>query len=63
MEIKDSLLIEASLCEYTWEVVACMKITSEGQVGPDMELEIQNQGTGTKNIIIITWFKEALCQR
>lgn len=60
IRIKDFLPAQASLCEYMWEVVACMLITVEGQVGLDIRLETPNQGIGTENIIIMTWSKQAL---
>ena len=52
--IKDCLPKQASFCEYTWEVVACMVITSEGRLGLDIWPEISNQGTGTEDIILTT---------
>ena len=63
MGIKDSLPEQASLCEYTWEIVACMVITGEGRSGPDIWPETPNQGTGTENMILTTWYKEAMKRR
>lgn len=60
MKIKDSLPVQASLCEYTWEVVACMVMTGEGRTGSDIWPKIPNQGIGTEDMIIRTWSKEAL---
>ena len=42
MGIKDSLPEQASLYEYTWEVVACMVIIGEGHSGPDIWPETPN---------------------
>ncbi len=36
IEIKDSTPTACSLCEYTWEVVACMVLTGKGRLGPDI---------------------------
>ncbi len=36
MGIKDSSPEKASLCKYTWEIVACMMITDEWHSGPDI---------------------------
>ncbi len=63
MGIKDSLPEQASLCEYTWEIVACMVITGEGRSGPDIWPETSNQGTGTENMILTKWYKEAMKRR
>lgn len=63
MGIKNSSPEQASLCEYTWEVVACMVMTGEGRTGPDIWPETPNQGTGAEDMILITWSKEALKRR
>ncbi len=62
MGIKDSLSEQASLCEYTWEVIACMVMTGKGRSGPDIWSETPNQDTGTKEMILTTWYKEAMKQ-
>ena len=62
MGIKNSSLEQASLCEYTWEVVACMVITGEERSSPDIWPETPNQGTGTEDMILTTWYKEAMKQ-
>ncbi len=63
MGIKNSSPEQASFCEYTWEVVACMVITSERRSGLDIWPETPDQGTGTENMIITTWYKEAIKRR
>ncbi len=63
MGIKDFSPERVSLCEYTWEVVACMVIIGEGRSGPDIWPETPNQGTGTENMILTTWYKEAMKRR
>ena len=60
--IKDSLPEQASLCEYTWEVIACMVITGEERLDPDIWPETLNQGTGTEDMILTIWYKEAINQ-
>ncbi len=60
MSIKDSLPEQASLCEHTWEVVACMVMTGEGRLGPDIWPKTPNQGTGTEEMILTIWYKEAM---
>ena len=62
MGIKDFSSEQASLCEYTWEVVACIVITGKGRSGPDIWPETLNQGIGTEDMILITWYKEAIKQ-
>lgn len=42
MDIKDFSPKQASLCEYTWEVVICIVITGEGRSDPDIQLETPN---------------------
>ncbi len=37
-----------------------MVITSEGRSGPDIQPETSNQGTSTEEMILITWYKEAM---
>lgn len=54
IKIKDFLPVQASFCEYTWEIFAGMVITSEGQVGPDIWPETPNQSTSTEDMIIMT---------
>ena len=39
-----------------------MVITGEGCSGPDIWPEIPNQGTGTEDIILTTWYKEVIKQ-
>ena len=63
MGIKDFLSEQASVCEYTWEVVACMIITGEGCSGPDIWPETINQDTGTEDMTLTTWSKEAMKQK
>ncbi len=52
ISIKDFSPKHASLCEYTWEVVACMVMTGEERSGPDIWPETPNQGTSTEEIIL-----------
>ena len=63
MGIKDSSPEQASFCKYTWEVVACMIITGEERSCPDIWPETPNQGTGTEDMILTTWSKEAMKRR
>ncbi len=60
MGIKDSSSKQASLCEYTREVVTCMVMTGEGHSGLDIWPKTPHQGTGTEEMILITWYKEAM---
>ena len=60
MGIKNSLLEQASLCEDTWEVVACMVITSKERLSLDIWPKTPNQTTDTKNIILTIWYKKAM---
>ena len=60
MGIKDFLPEQASFCEYTWEVVACMMITGKRYSGLDIWPETLNQDTGTKDMILTTWYKKAM---
>ena len=60
--IKDCLTKQATFCEYTWEVIACMVITDKGRSGPDIWQETSNQGTGIEDMIFTTWYKEAIKQ-
>ena len=60
MGIKDSSPEQASFCKYPWEVVAYMVITGERHSGPDIWPETPNQGIGTENMILTTWYKEAM---
>ncbi len=60
MGIKDSLPKQASLCEHTWDVFACMVMTSEGRSGPDIRPKTPNQGTSTEGMILTTWYKETI---
>ena len=62
MGIKDSLPKQASLCKYTWEVIACMVIISKWRSGPDIWPETPNQSTSTEDMILTTWSKEAMKQ-
>ena len=62
MGIKDFSPKQASFCEYTWEVVACMVIIGKGHLGSDIWPETPNQGTNTKGMILIIWYKEAIKQ-
>ena len=58
--IKDSLPKQASLCEHTGEVVACIVMTGKRRLGPDSWPETPNQGTDTKEMILTIWYKEAI---
>ena len=60
MNIKHFLPKQVSLCEYTWEVIACMVITGKGRSGPDMWPKTPNQGTGTENMILTKWYEEVI---
>ena len=40
-----------------------MVITGKGRSGPDIWPETPNQGTGTEDMILTTWSKEAMKQR
>ena len=60
MRIKDFSPEQASLCKYTWEVVAYMVIRGEGRSGPDIWPETPNQGIGTEDMIFTIWSKEAM---
>ena len=37
-----------------------MVITNEGRSGPNIWPETPNQGTGTEDMILITWYKKAM---
>lgn len=54
MRIKDFLPAQASLCKYIWEVIICIMITNEEQVGLDIWLKTPNQDAGIEDIIITT---------
>ena len=60
MGIKDFWPKQASLCEYTWEVIAYMVITGKRHSGPDIWLETPNQGIGTEDMILTIRYKEAI---
>ena len=62
MSINDSLPKQVNFCEYTWEVVAYMMITGKGRSSSDMWPKTPNQSTGTKDIILTTWYKKAMKQ-
>ncbi len=61
--IKNSLPKQASFCEYTWEVITYMVITSNRYSSPDIWSEISNQGTSTEEMIFTIWYKEAIKHR
>ena len=57
--IKNLISASQSLCEYTWEVVACMVLTDKGRLWPDIWLETPEQVKSTKDIMRSIWGKEA----
>ena len=57
--IKDSIPAVRSLCQYTWEDVACMVLTSRICLGPDIWPETPEQAESTKNMMRSIWGKEA----
>lgn len=57
--IKDSIPAARSLCEYTWEVVACMVLTGKGRLGPDIWPETPEQAESTEDMMRSIWGKEA----
>ena len=57
--IKDSIPAAQSLCEYTWEVVACMVLTGKGRLGPDIWPETPEQAEFTEDMMRSIWGKEA----
>ena len=57
--ISDSIPAARSLCEYTWEVVACMVLMGKGRLGPDIWPETPEQAESTKDMIRLIWGKEA----
>ena len=57
--IKDSIPAARSLCEYTWEVVACMVLTGKGRPGPDIWPETPEQAESTEDMMRSIWGKEA----
>ena len=62
MGIKDFSPKQASFCEYTWEVIACMVIIGKGRSGLDIWPKTLDQSTSTEDIIFTTWYKEAMKQ-
>ncbi len=60
MGIKDFLPKQSSLYEHTWEVITCMVMTSKVRSGLDIWPETPNQDTGTEEMILTTWYKEAM---
>lgn len=62
MDIQDFLLKQANFCKCTWEVIACMVITSKGRSVPDIWTETTNQGISIIKMIFITWYKKAINQ-
>ncbi len=56
--IKDSTPAAHSLCEYTWEMVACMVLTGEGRLGPDIWPETPGQVESMESMIRIIWGME-----
>ncbi len=62
MGIKNSSPEHTSLCEHTWEVVACIVMTGKRRSSLNIWPETPNQGTGTEKMILTTWYKEAMKQ-
>lgn len=60
MGIKKFFPDQASLCEYTWEVV--VMITGKGRSSPDIWLKAPNQDTDTEDMIFTIWYKKAMKQ-
>lgn len=60
MGIKDFSIKQASLYEYTWDIVTCMVITSKEYSDPNIWLETPNQNTGIKDMILRKLSKEAI---
>ncbi len=58
--IKDSSPKQASLCKHTWKIVVYMPMTGAERLGPDVWPKTPNQGTGTEEIILTTWYKEVI---
>ncbi len=50
-EIKELTLVTCSLCEYKWEVILCMVLTSERCLGPDIWSETPDQVKDTEDMI------------
>lgn len=61
--IKDSLPKYTSFCEYIWEIFAYIVITGKGHSGLDIWLEKFDQSTGSEDMILTTWYNEAMKQR
>lgn len=62
MGIKDFSPKQIRLYEYSWDIVARMVMIGEVRSGPDIWPETFNQGTGTEEMILTTWYKEAMKQ-
>ncbi len=60
--IKDSLPKQTSLCEYTRKNVAYMVMIGKRCSGPNIWPKTSNQGIGTEEIILTTWYKEVMKQ-
>ena len=54
MDIKNSLLEQASFYEHTWEVVIYMVITGKRRSDLDIWPKTPNQDIGTKEMILKT---------
>ncbi len=51
--IKDLTSAARSLYEYTWKIVFCMVLTSEGRLGPDIWPEIPQQAESPESMMRI----------
>ena len=60
--IKNSIPAACSLCKYTWEVVACMVLTSKGRPGPNIWPETPEQAKSIEDMMRSIWGKEAYWQ-
>ena len=60
LDIKDSSPKQANHCDYTWEAATYIMITNKGRFGPYIWPKTPNQGTGTKDMILTTWYKKAM---
>lgn len=62
MVIKDILSKQVSVCEYIWEVVACIVIICKGHLSPDIWPKTFNLAISTKDIILTIYYKKIIKQ-
>ena len=60
MDIKDFSPKQASFFEHNWKIIACIVMTGERCLGSDIWPKTFNQDTGTEEMMLTIWYKEAM---